>query len=94
MRYVKEARMRPTDFARFDNQNFQMKNAGNIIDCCRTDDLTIEELRGVSIFSQCSDEQLSEMVDTIKRFTVIMYDYYHKMKVDTFESGKERCILE
>jgi hypothetical protein len=71
-----------------------MKSPGNRNDWCRTDDLTIEELRAIPIFSQCSEEQLSEMIDTIKRFTVIMYDYYHKSKVECFESGKERRTLE
>ena len=42
----------------------------------RTEDLSIEELKSVSCFQQLSEEELQEILVTIKKFTQITYEIF------------------
>ena len=53
----------------------KMHNKHNI-DYNRKHDLTIEEVKSCSIFKDLTDEQAQEVIDTIKRFTVIAFEIY------------------
>lgn len=48
------------------------------LDYTRKHDLTIEELKASRLFVCFSDEQLRSIIDTIKNFTEIVYDFYQK----------------
>jgi len=50
------------------------------IDRTRTHDLTIEEIRACPEFSDFTDEQAKEVVETIKTFAKIVFDYYQKKR--------------
>ena len=44
----------------------------------RTDDLTTDEVKSCGAFSQFNDEQALEVVSMLKRFTIIMYDFFQR----------------
>jgi len=44
----------------------------------RHHDITIEEVKACSIFSHLTDQEAQEVVETIKLFTKIVYDFYKK----------------
>jgi hypothetical protein len=48
------------------------------IDYSRTHDVTIEEVRSCRMFAHLTDEQACEVIETIKKFTHIVYNYYQK----------------
>ena len=48
------------------------------IDPTRTYDLTIEEVRACPEFADFTDEQAKEIIETLKIFTKIVFDYYKK----------------
>jgi hypothetical protein len=48
------------------------------IDYARESDLTIEELRASVTFSELTDEQAQEVLNTIKSFTEIVFYFYKK----------------
>jgi len=48
------------------------------IDRTRTHDITIEEVRCCPMFADLSDEEAQEVIETLKLFTNIAYDYYKK----------------
>jgi len=52
-----------------------MKNDTKI-DCSRTSDLTIEEIKACSLFSHLTDQEAEEVIRTLKIFTKIVYDFY------------------
>lgn len=49
----------------------------------RENDLTIEELRSYPAFCHFTEEQLAEIIATIKKFTQIIYDFYRKNQQDS-----------
>lgn len=50
---------------------------------CREKDLTIEELRGSQLFSNFSDEEALKVLETIKTFTRIIFDFYSRKMGET-----------
>lgn len=46
----------------------------------RSHDLTREELRQHQFFSAMSNDQLDDMIQTIKSLTIIVYNYYKNDK--------------
>jgi hypothetical protein len=56
-----------------------MKNEINI-DPKRKHDITIEEVRSCPMFAHFTDEQAMEVINTLKQFTLIVYDAYQKGK--------------
>jgi uncharacterized protein YfbU (UPF0304 family) len=42
----------------------------------RQHDLTIDEVKACKIFQNLTDEQALEVIDTLKKFTVIVYNFY------------------
>jgi len=50
------------------------------IDHTRAHDLTIEEIRTCPQFAHCTDEQAKEIIETLKTFTKIVFDYYQKSR--------------
>lgn len=55
------------------------------IDRTRNHDLTIEEIKACPTFAHFTDEQAQEVVETIKLFAKIAYDFYKK---DAQNDGK------
>lgn len=55
------------------------------IDPTRQHDLTTEEIRACPSFAHFTDEQASEVVETLKLFAKIAYDFYKK---DVENDGK------
>lgn len=49
------------------------------IDRARTHDLTISEIQACPEFSDFTDEQAKEVVETLKIFTKIVFDFYQKI---------------
>lgn len=49
----------------------------------RTEDISIEEVKSVSCFKQLSNEELREVVRTIKQFTQITYEIFLFTKNET-----------
>lgn len=54
------------------------RNRKEKIDDTRNHDLTIEELRVYPMFAHFTKKQAQEIIDTIKQFTKIVYDFYHR----------------
>lgn len=50
------------------------------IDHNRLHDITIEEVKACSMFSHFTDEEAQEVIVTIKRFSLIIYDCYMRKK--------------
>jgi len=48
------------------------------IDHNRTHDLTIREIKDCPTFSDCTDEESLEVIETLKKLTTIAYNYYQK----------------
>ena len=48
------------------------------IDYGRIHDLTIEEVRACPTFQHFTDSQVQQVIETIKLFTKIAYDFYKK----------------
>lgn len=53
-------------------------------DYTRIDDITLDEVKAVPIFKDFSDEQALEVIQTIKEFTLIVYEYYQKNRQKPF----------
>jgi len=53
----------------------------NDIDRNREDDITIEEVKGCPLFANFTDEEAYVVIDTIKRFSVIIFHCYQREKV-------------
>ena len=52
------------------------------LDITRVEDLTIEEIRACAEFNHLSDRELLEVIETIKQFTEIVYNYCVSMMQD------------
>ena len=50
----------------------------NDIDRARHHDITVEEVRAYPTFSHFTDEQAQEVIETLKLFAKIAYDFYKK----------------
>jgi len=50
------------------------------IDYSRSHDLTIEEVKACPLFSNMTDQEAEEVIETLKLFTKITYDYYQKSR--------------
>lgn len=48
------------------------------VDSSRGNDLCIEELRSCPLFAQLSDKQAAEVLDTLKKYTQIIFDCYQQ----------------
>lgn len=48
----------------------------------RMEDISIEEIKSVSCFKQLSDDELLEVVRTIKQFTQITYEIFVGVKLE------------
>jgi hypothetical protein len=48
------------------------------VDTGRTNDLTIEEVKAIAAFQHVTDQEAEEVIETIKLFTKIVYDFYKK----------------
>ena len=48
------------------------------IDYARPHDLTIDEVRACPEFADCTDEQAQAIIETLKVFTKVVFDYYKK----------------
>lgn len=44
----------------------------------RMDDLSLKEIRSCYLFAHLSDKQISEILDTLKQFTIVVFDYYER----------------
>lgn len=52
----------------------------------RLHDLTIGEVKSCAVFAHFTDVQAQEVIDTLKRFTVIVYESYIRR-----QPAMERC---
>ena len=50
-------------------------------DRSRVHDITIEEVKSCSLFAHLTDEEAQEVIETIKRFSLIVYHCYNREKV-------------
>ncbi|WP_259071901.1 hypothetical protein HDF24_11490 [Mucilaginibacter sp. X4EP1] len=50
------------------------------IDYSRNHNLTIEEVKTCPLFSHLTDQEAEEVIETLKLFTKITYDYYQKSR--------------
>jgi hypothetical protein len=51
------------------------------IDYTRNHDLTVEEVKACPLFSHLTDQEAEQVIETLKLFTKIVYDFYkHKAK--------------
>jgi hypothetical protein len=57
-----------------------MKKINTIDSFDRTEDITPEEVRQFEKYKNYSDEQLNNMIETIKRLTNIAFNLYQKEK--------------
>lgn len=55
------------------------------IDRNRQHDITIDEVKACSMFAHLSDEEAQEVVDTVKRFVLIVYNFYQKEQRKTMK---------
>jgi len=69
-----------------------MKREANI-DYARTHDLTIEEVKACPSFAHFTDSQALEVIETLKKFTKIAYDYYKNPNI-SLENCTENRILK
>lgn len=53
----------------------------------REKDLTIEEIRACEEYKNLSDEQAQRLIETLKIYSEIIYEYFHK-------KSKEEKIIE
>lgn len=60
------------------------------IDRKRNSDLTVEEVKACSMFKHLTDEQAEEVVQTLKRFSEIIFHYYLLEK----HSANNKCVLK
>lgn len=60
---------------------------GQKYDYNRTHDITIEEVKACPMFAHLTDEEAREVVETLKQFTVIVYNFYQKNKTKTLSDG-------
>ncbi len=51
---------------------------GTDIDYARIHDLTIEEVKACTPFSHFTDQEAKEVIETLKVFAKIAYDFYKK----------------
>lgn len=51
------------------------------VDYSRKEDITVEEVKACAMFAYFTDEQAMEVVETIKRLTVIIYGCYQRKKL-------------
>jgi len=49
-------------------------------DINRQHDITIKEVKACPMFAHFTDEQAMEVINTLKQFTLIVYDAYSKGK--------------
>lgn len=56
---------------------------GDFVDLDRECDITAEELRSSYLFKDSSEAEIAEVIETIKRFTVIMYELFRRRHDDT-----------
>lgn len=53
----------------------------------REKELTIKELRVYPLFARFSDEQALEVIDTIRRFTEITFEFYQRNRDGDLDLG-------
>lgn len=46
----------------------------------RVHDLTAEEIRACKVFAKFSDDEVQEVIDTLKRFAILAYESYTRRK--------------
>jgi hypothetical protein len=51
----------------------------------RQHDLTIEEVKACPLFANLTDAEAREVIETLKKFTVIVYNFYQKKKENTWK---------
>jgi len=51
------------------------------IDCTRVHDITVDEVKACPLFAHLKDEDAHEVITTIKRLALIIFDYYQQEKV-------------
>lgn len=56
-------------------------------DLVRIHDITIQEVKAAPVFSNFSDKEAQEVVDTFKLLANIILKYYEKNESDTLKSG-------
>lgn len=61
---------------------------GNVHSYDRTHDITPEEVRRFDRFKNYTDEQVNELIDTIKKYTRFIYNVVSKRK----KSGREIAL--
>lgn len=49
------------------------------LDLERKHDITLEELKSCTLFKECTDAEAIEIINTLKRFTVIMFEYFKEV---------------
>lgn len=67
-----------------------MKKLENIGEYARTEDLTIDELKGSEEFNQFTDEQLKSFVDFFKTFSYLVYQTHRIIN----ECEEEKDVIE
>jgi hypothetical protein len=57
-----------------------MRQTETKLDYRRTHDLTVEEVKACPAFSDLPDEELQNVISTVKKFTLIVFESFEKSK--------------